>query len=226
MPSENRTKVSLYLLSLLSHLITSRVLIFAEKKVDVDNIYEYLLVKGVEVASIHGGKDQSDRHAGIEAFRKNEKDVLVATDVASKGLDFQGIQHVINFDMPEDIENYVHRIGRTGRSGRKGLATTFINKKSEMSVLSDLKQLLVEAGQELPEFLRMLAGDEEGVAPAGTNAEKVRLSVVRVVIRVCLQGCAYCSGLGHRITDCPKLAGIGNKATQALVRGGGDDGGF
>lgn len=83
-----------------------RVLIFAEKKVDVDNIYEYLLVKGVEVASIHGGKDQSDRHAGIEAFRKNEKDVLVATDVASKGLDFQGIEHVINFDMPEDIENY------------------------------------------------------------------------------------------------------------------------
>ncbi|EGT41180.1 hypothetical protein CAEBREN_03374 [Caenorhabditis brenneri] len=188
-----------------------KVLIFAEKKVDVDNIYEYLLVKGVEVASIHGGKDQSDRHAGIEAFRKNEKDVLVATDVASKGLDFQGIEHVINFDMPEDIENYVHRIGRTGRSGKRGLATTFINKKSEMSVLSDLKQLLVEAGQELPEFLRSLAGEEEGTAPAGTHADK---------------GCAYCSGLGHRITDCPKLAGIGNKTTQALARGGGDDGGF
>ncbi|CAB3410760.1 unnamed protein product [Caenorhabditis bovis] len=187
-----------------------KVLIFAEKKIDVDNIYEYLLVKGVEVASIHGGKDQADRHAGIDAFRKNEKDVLVATDVASKGLDFQGIEHVINFDMPEDIENYVHRIGRTGRSGRKGLATTFINKKAEISVLSDLKQLLVEAGQELPDFLNEIAG-EEGLAPAGSGGEK---------------GCAYCSGLGHRITECPKLAGISNKTTQALVRGGGEDGAY
>uniref|UniRef100_A0A915P293 RNA helicase n=1 Tax=Meloidogyne floridensis TaxID=298350 RepID=A0A915P293_9BILA len=83
-----------------------RVLIFAEKKADVDHICEYLLVKGIEVASIHGGKDQKDRHSGVDAFRRGEKDVLIATDVASKGLDFENIQHVINFDMPEDIENY------------------------------------------------------------------------------------------------------------------------
>jgi ATP-dependent RNA helicase DDX41 len=83
-----------------------KVLIFAEKKSDVDNIYEYLMLKGVDVTSLHGGKDQKDRHTGVDAFRRGEKDVLVATDVASKGLDFEGIQHVINFDMPEDIENY------------------------------------------------------------------------------------------------------------------------
>ena len=83
-----------------------RVLIFAEKKSDVDNIYEYLLLKGVEVASIHGSKDQKDRHVGVDAFRRGEKDVLVATDVASKGLDFENVQHVVNFDMPGDIENY------------------------------------------------------------------------------------------------------------------------
>lgn len=83
-----------------------RVLIFAEKKADVDNIYEYLLLKGIDAASIHGGKDQKDRHSGVDAFRRGEKDVLVATDIASKGLDFENIQHVINFDMPEDIENY------------------------------------------------------------------------------------------------------------------------
>ncbi|KAK6058280.1 DEAD/DEAH box helicase [Cooperia oncophora] len=69
--------------------VSFRVLIFAEKKMDVDNIYEYLLVKGVEVASIHGGKEQRDRHIGIDEFRHGQKDVLVATDVASKGLDFQ-----------------------------------------------------------------------------------------------------------------------------------------
>lgn len=83
-----------------------QVLIFAEKKADVDAIHEYLLLKGVEAVAIHGGKDQEERTKAIEAFRDGKKDVLVATDVASKGLDFPAIQHVINYDMPEEIENY------------------------------------------------------------------------------------------------------------------------
>ena len=73
----------------------------------------------------------------------------MATDVASKGLDFPGIQHVINYDMPDDIENYVHRIGRTGRSGQQGVATTFVNKANDESVLLDLKHLLIEAKQKV-----------------------------------------------------------------------------
>ncbi|VDK50775.1 unnamed protein product [Anisakis simplex] len=181
-----------------------RVLIFAEKKSDVDNIYEYLLVKGVDVASLHGGKDQKDRHTGVDAFRRGEKDVLVATDVASKGLDFENIQHVINFDMPEDIENYVHRIGRTGRSGRKGMATTFINRRADMSVLQDLRALLLEAGQELPLFLRDIA-DEDAVQSSGAADGEDK-------------GCAYCSGLGHRITNCPKLESIQTKTAAHLGR--------
>ncbi|TKR94165.1 hypothetical protein L596_008489 [Steinernema carpocapsae] len=192
-----------------------RVLIFAEKKADVDTIYEYLLVKGVDVASIHGGKDQKDRHTGVDAFRRGEKDVLVATDVASKGLDFDNIQHVINYDMPEDIENYVHRIGRTGRSGKRGLSTTFINRKADLSVLADLKHLLLEAGQELPVFLKELIGTEEATAePANDVGEAGD------------RGCSYCSGLGHRITNCPKLESIQTKTLQNLTRGtfGGDDG--
>lgn len=80
----------------------------------------------------------------------------MGTDVASKGLDFPAIQHVINFDMPKEIENYVHRIGRTGRCGRTGVATTFINKNSEETVLLDLKALLIEAGQRIPPFLDAL----------------------------------------------------------------------
>ena len=72
------------------------------------------------------------RHVNAESagvtLQGGEKDVLVATDVASKGLDFPNIQHVINYDLPDEIENYVHRIGRTGRSGKTGIATTFINK--------------------------------------------------------------------------------------------------
>ena len=85
------------------------VLVFAEKTKDVDDIHEYLLVKGVEAVAVHGGKDQEDRNLAIDGFKAGRKDVLVATDVASKGLDFPDIQHVINFDMPEEIENYVHR---------------------------------------------------------------------------------------------------------------------
>ncbi|VDN58063.1 unnamed protein product [Dracunculus medinensis] len=172
-----------------------RVLIFAEKKSDVDSIYEYLLIKGVDAASLHGGKDQKDRHTGVDAFRRGEKDVLVATDVASKGLDFENIQHVINFDMPEDIENYVHRIGRTGRSGKKGMATTFINRKADISVLQDLRALLLEAGQELPLFLRDIAGDGNELRQDNLAEEQDK-------------GCAYCSGLGHRITECPKLENV------------------
>ena len=79
--------------------------------------------------------------------------MLVATDVASKGLDFPDIQHVINFDMPSEIENYVHRIGRTGRCGKTGIATSFINKNQSESILLDLKHLLKEAKQRIPPVL-------------------------------------------------------------------------
>ena len=86
-------------------------------------------------------------------LQAGEKDVLVATDVASKGLDFPNIQHVINYDLPDEIENYVHRIGRTGRSGKTGIATTFINKNQGESILLDLKHLLKEAKQRIPPVL-------------------------------------------------------------------------
>ena len=94
--------------------------------------------------AIHGGKDQEDRMSACRAFRGGEKDVLVATDIASKGLDFPDIMHVINYDMPEDIENYIHRIGRTGRGNNTGVATTFVNSKScDKSILLDLKGTLI-----------------------------------------------------------------------------------
>ena len=164
------------------------VVIFCERKGDVDEIHEYLLVKGVEACSIHGGKDQEERNEAIRFFKNGEKDVLVATDIAAKGLDFPEIQHVINFEMPKEIENYVHRIGRTGRCGKTGVATTFINKDSEESALLDLKHLLVEAKQRVPPVLMALQDADEDMMDLGGT-----------------KGCAFCGGLGHRITDCPKL---------------------
>ncbi|KAG8036400.1 hypothetical protein G9C98_003722 [Cotesia typhae] len=177
------------------------VLIFAEKKQDVDAIHEYLLLKGVEAVAIHGGKDQEERSRSVEAFRAKHKDVLVATDVASKGLDFADVQHVINYDMPDDVENYVHRIGRTGRSGKRGIATTFINKSNDESVLLDLKHLLMEAKQNVPAFLLELCSENEKYLNLGNE-----------------RGCSYCGGLGHRITECPKLEAIQNKQASNIGR--------
>ncbi|XP_065176052.1 probable ATP-dependent RNA helicase DDX41 [Sycon ciliatum] len=179
------------------------VLIFAEKKSDVDDIHEYLLLKGVNAVAIHGGKSQEERSWSVKEYRAGNKDVLVATDVASKGLDFPNVQHVINFDMPADIENYVHRIGRTGRCGKTGVATTFINKSCDESVLLDLKHLLVEARQKLPPVLAALNSQDTDYLDL--EAEN--------------KGCGYCGGLGHRITECPKLEAIQNKAAASIGKG-------
>lgn len=162
------------------------VLVFAENKNDVDDIHEYFLLKGVETVAIHGGKTQDEREYAIQSFKDYKKDVLVATDVASKGLDFPEIKHVINFDMPKEIEDYVHRIGRTGRSGKTGVATTFINQHCSEQIRLDLKHLLREAKQKIPPFL---AAMEDPTDKYGSLSG----------------GCSFCGGLGHRINDCPKL---------------------
>ena len=93
----------------------------------------------------------------------------MATDVASKGLDFPDIQHVVNFDMPDEIENYVHRIGRTGRCGKTGIATTFINKNQSESILLDLKHLLQEAKQRIPPVLQACPSTARRKMPAALS---------------------------------------------------------
>lgn len=90
---------------------------------------------------------QEERQYAIKSFKSGTKDVMVASGVASKGLDFNEIQHVIIFTMPKEIEDYVHQIGRTGRSGKTGIATTFVNMNTPEQTLLDLKYLLMEAGQ-------------------------------------------------------------------------------
>lgn len=182
------------------------VVIFCQSKRDVDEIHEYLLLKGVEAVSIHGSKDQEERNEAIKLYKECKKDVLVATDIAAKGLDFPDIQHVINFDMPTEIENYVHRIGRTGRCGKTGVATTFINKDVPESALLDLKHLLIEAKQRVPPVLQALEDPDEHLQDVGG-----------------VQGCSFCGGLGHRITECPRLESQSKKITadkRDFVTGG------
>jgi len=172
------------------------VLIFCENKSDVDDIHEYLLLKGVEATSVHGGRTQEERTEAIRQFKAGQKDVLIATDVASKGLDFANVQHVINFDMPKEIENYVHRIGRTGRGGKTGIATTFINRGCDETVLLDLKYLLIEAKQRLPLVLQTLQGPYDGLIGTASASKA---------------GCLYCGGLGHSVLQCTKISTVSRK---------------
>jgi len=161
------------------------VIVFTDNKNEVDDIQEYLLLKGVEAVAIHGSKSQDEREYAIRSFKSGKKDVMVASGVASKGLDFADIQHVINYTMPKDIEDYVHQIGRTGRSGKTGIATTFVNMNVSEPTLLDLKYLLLEAKQRIPPFLLSVEDPMTSVASS--------------------RGCSNCGGLGHTILNCPKL---------------------
>ncbi|WP_420841867.1 helicase-related protein [Fimbriiglobus ruber] len=101
-------------------------LIFVERKRWADNLYKKLTKQVRGVAVIHGDLPQSQREKIMAGFRSAKVHVLIATDVASRGIDVTGITHVINYDLPMDIENYVHRIGRTGRIGKDGVAISFV----------------------------------------------------------------------------------------------------
>lgn len=103
-----------------------KVLIFGRTKWGVQKLTEELIGRGFKAGAIHGNKKQNQRQRILDEFKNNEIRILLATDVASRGLDIPNVSHVINYDMPESYEVYVHRIGRTGRADKKGIALTFI----------------------------------------------------------------------------------------------------
>ena len=105
---------------------SDKVLIFRETKRSVDQLESELKLRGFKVAGIHGDKRNRERIRMLDAFKKNEIAVLIATDVAARGLDIPNVTHVINYDIPNDYDTYVHRIGRTGRANAKGIALTFV----------------------------------------------------------------------------------------------------
>ncbi len=104
----------------------NKVLIFGRTKHGVQSLFEELVSRGYKAGAIHGNKRQSQRQQILNRFKKNEINILLATDVASRGLDIDNVSHVINYDMPESYENYIHRIGRTGRADKKGSAVTIV----------------------------------------------------------------------------------------------------
>ncbi|XP_008825075.1 putative ATP-dependent RNA helicase Pl10 [Nannospalax galili] len=134
----------------------SLILVFVETKKGADSLEDFLYHEGYACTSIHGDRSQRDREEALHQFRLGKSPILVATAVAARGLDISNVKHVINFDLPSDIEEYVHRIGRTGRVGNLGLATSFFNERN-INITKDLLDLLVEAKQEVPSWLENMA---------------------------------------------------------------------
>lgn len=104
----------------------TKVLIFGRTKWGVEKLTKTLVVRGFKAAAIHGNKSQGQRQRALSEFKDNQLQILLATDVASRGLDIDDVTHVINYDEPSSYDDYIHRIGRTGRAGKKGIALTFV----------------------------------------------------------------------------------------------------
>jgi len=117
------------LLTLLEQEEVVKAIIFTEMKFSAKNLAEKLMDDGFDAEAIHGNKTQSQRQKSLQSFKKGEVNILVATDVAARGLDIPHVSHVINYDKPQTYSDYVHRIGRTGRAGKEGQAYTFVEKK-------------------------------------------------------------------------------------------------
>ncbi|KAL6959022.1 DEAD-box ATP-dependent RNA helicase 37 [Sarracenia purpurea var. burkii] len=131
-------------------------LVFVETKKGADSLEHWLCMNGFPATTIHGDRTQQEREQALRSFKSGNTPILVATDVAARGLDIPHVGHVVNFDLPNDIDDYVHRIGRTGRAGKTGLATAFFSDNNA-SLARPLAELMQESNQEVPTWLSRYA---------------------------------------------------------------------
>lgn len=166
---EQNDKVQ-FVVDFLTRVPEGLVLVFVETKRGADNLEEVLVRYGFPASSIHGDKSQKEREEALRLFKTGRTPILVATDVAARGLDIPNVTQVINFDLPSNIDDYVHRIGRTGRVGNIGHALSLMNDKNR-NIAKDLIDVLVENQQEIPYFLERMVGNTMhrfgGRAPGG-----------------------------------------------------------
>jgi len=118
-----------------------RMVVFVRTQVRADRVQKAMQRVGIEVASLHGGMDQQDRFAALESFTSGQKNVLITTDVSARGMDIKNVVYVINYDMPDLPENYIHRLGRTGRGMQRGFAMSFCSEE-EKPLLQEIEQYL------------------------------------------------------------------------------------
>ncbi|VAI03907.1 unnamed protein product [Triticum turgidum subsp. durum] len=143
-------------------------LVFVETKRGADSLENWLCTNGFPATSIHGDRNQQEREYALRSFKSGQTPILVATDVAARGLDIPHVAHVVNFDLPNDIDDYVHRIGRTGRAGKSGIATAFFNDNNS-SMAKSLADLMQESNQEVPAWLTRYAARPSYGGGGGRN---------------------------------------------------------
>ncbi len=141
-----------------------RTLVFVRTKHGADKIVKHLLRTGIRADAIHGNKTQNARTRALERFRSQQPSVLVATDIAARGLDVEAVSHVVNYELPEVPEIYVHRIGRTGRAGAVGIATTFCGgeERDRLKRIERLTRQIIDVEQTSPEFALTPARNDSG----------------------------------------------------------------
>merc|ERR1719230_1203928 len=140
------------LMQFLSTIESGLILVFVETKRGADFLEDVLCREGYPATSIHGDKTQREREGALHSFKNGHTPVLVATDVAARGLDIPNVTQVINYDLPNNVDDYVHRIGRTGRCGNLGNALSFLNDKNR-NIARELYELMVENDQEVPDWM-------------------------------------------------------------------------
>ncbi len=162
----DHTAKSAILAQLLTQEPIDRALVFTRTKHGADKVVKSLAKVGIAAHAIHGNKSQNHRERVLAAFRSGEVRTLVATDIAARGIDVDGISHVVNFDLPNVPETYVHRIGRTARAGREGSAISLVAGNEELAYLRDIERLIRVA---LPREDRRTQGHREMAPAAGQH---------------------------------------------------------
>jgi len=137
----NKTNKSDLLLHILKNSELKQVLLFSRTKHGADRIVRKLQKKNISSAAIHGDKSQNNRQKALQSFKKSTIRVLVATDIAARGIDINKLRYVINYDIPNEPETYVHRIGRCGRAGEKGVSIS-ICEPEENAYIEDIEKLI------------------------------------------------------------------------------------
>lgn len=150
------------LVSILNETGLDRTLIFVEQKRQADFLASFLSQSNFPTTSIHGDREQREREEALRDFKTARAPILVATSVAARGLDIANVVHVVNYDMPSSIDEYVHRIGRTGRCGNVGKATSFFNPDSDRDLARPLVKVLADAQQEVPSWLEEMSESSHG----------------------------------------------------------------
>ncbi|MFZ5633286.1 MAG: DEAD/DEAH box helicase [Bacillota bacterium] len=169
--TRERTKVET-ITRLLDTLDISKAIVFCRTKRGVDDLVARMEARAYPVAGLHGDMSQYQRNQVMRRFKNNQVEVLVATDVAARGLDIENVSHVINYDLPQDVEFYVHRIGRTGRAGKTGMAVTLVSPRDygQLRLIEKLTKTRIRREQ-LPGPADIAERQKEGLK------EKIRLII-------------------------------------------------